>query len=102
MALNCPPGHGLHPPPTRISPGKQCGVGDGVGTIVGAGKGGVAAVTPGGHGTLAANASSAGGSGGLLSEAEILACLNQREIHRANKNWAQCSSYRPLGIARTN
>ena len=67
------------------------------GTIVGAGKGGVTAVTPGAHGSLMGNAgavASGGGGGSTLSEAEILACLNQREIHRANKNWAQADVIR--------
>ena len=62
------------------------------GTIVGAGKGGVTAVAAiPGAGALVA---SGGASGGFLSDADIVACLNQREIHRANKNWAQADVIR--------
>ena len=63
------------------------------GSIVGAGKGGVTAVAAiPGAGALVA--SGGGGAGGFLSDAEIAACLNQREIQRANKNWAQADVIR--------
>jgi hypothetical protein len=62
------------------------------GTIVGASKGGVTAAHAGGHAGALIPSSVVGG--GAISDAEIMACLNQREIHRANKNWAQADVIR--------
>lgn len=41
---------------------------------------------------------SGGGGNGPVSEAEIVACLNQREVHRASKNWAQADVIRTSEI----
>jgi cysteinyl-tRNA synthetase len=86
----------------RASDGRQ-------GTIVGAGVGGVSAagMAPPNMGVVAAAAAGGlmgggagggggggGGAGGAISEAEIAAYLDQREIHRANKNWAQADVIR--------